>query len=139
MDACRRHDHMDVGVVIQLSAMGVQHGGKSGHTLQLLVILRKCFQQFLHTEKHQSIDDFLILPGQAAQLFGQCKGDQKILGGQLFVQLILNPLPAFMVLAMGTAPMSAGVRDKDLFLAVGVGTPGQHMMVGFFSTLLHGP
>jgi hypothetical protein len=32
-DACRRHDHMDMGVIIQFSTMGVQHRRKSCHTL----------------------------------------------------------------------------------------------------------
>ncbi len=102
---------MYVGVIIKFSGMGMQYRCKSGLTLQLLVILRKCFQKFLYTEKHQSIDDLLILPGQLAQLFGQGKGDQVILGWKLFVQLILNPLPTFMVLAMGAASMATGMRD----------------------------
>lgn len=137
MNACSWHDHMYVGVVIKFSGMGMQYRCKSGHTLQLLVILRKCFQKFLYTEKHQSIDDLLILPGQLAQLFGQGKGDQVILGWKLFVQLILNPLPAFMVLAMGAASMATGMRDIGLFLTAG--TPDQHMAIGLFSTLLHDP
>jgi hypothetical protein len=137
MDACCRHDHMYVGMIIQFSGLGMQYRCKSGDTLQLLVILRKCFQKFLYALKHQSIDGLLILLGQLAQLFGQGKGDQEILGWKLFVQLIFNPLPAFMVLAMGAASMATGMRDIGLFLTAG--TPDKHVTIGLFSTLLHGP
>jgi hypothetical protein len=34
-----------------------------------------------------------------------------------FIELSLQPLLAFMMLAMGTIAMTAGMRDEDLFFA----------------------
>jgi hypothetical protein len=57
--------------------------------------------------EHQGIDQFLIHPGKFTQLFWQGKGEQVILGWKLLVQLIFNPLPPFMILAMRTTPVAA--------------------------------
>jgi len=58
-----------------------------------------------------------MLPGQRPKLFGQGEGQQKILGWHLFFELPFQPLLAFMMLAMGTIAMAAGMRDEDLFFA----------------------
>ena len=59
----------------------------------------------------------LMLPGQRPKLFGQGEGQQKILGRHLFFELPFQPVLAFMMLAMGTIAMAAGMRDEDLFFA----------------------
>jgi len=89
--------------------------------------------------KHQGIDQFLIFPGKLSQLSGERKGDQIILGRQLFVELIFNPLLTFMILAMGTISMAAGMGYIAMSSTIVIGALGQHMRTMFFSTLFHGP
>jgi len=89
--------------------------------------------------KHQGINQFLIPPGKLSQLSGECKGEQIVLGRQLSVELIFNPLPAFMILAMGTISMTAGMGYIGMSSTIVISTPGQHMRTMFFSTLFHGP
>jgi hypothetical protein len=89
--------------------------------------------------KHQGIDQFLIFPGKLPQLSGECKGEQIVLGRQLFVELIFNPLPAFMILTMGTISMAAGMGYIAMSSTIVISAPGQHVRPMFFSTLFHGP
>ena len=70
---------------------------------------------------------FLVFPCNIPKLFGECKGDQIVLGRQPLAQLILDPLPVFMVLAMGTVPVATGMWNIDLFSAVVIGTLCQHV------------
>ena len=58
-----------------------------------------------------------MLSGQRPKFGRQGEGQQKILGRHLFVELPFQPLLAFMMLAMGTIAMAAGMRDEDLFIA----------------------
>lgn len=69
----------------------------------------------------------LIFPGKVPELFGEGKGDQVVLGWQSLAQLILDPLLIFMVLAMGTAPVTAGMRDIGELSAVVIGALCQHV------------
>ncbi|MDA3903970.1 MAG: hypothetical protein PF441_11050 [Desulfuromusa sp.] len=88
--------------------------------------------------KHQGIDQFLIFPGKLSQLFGERKGDQIILGRQLFVELIFNPLLTFMILAMGTISMTAGMGCIAMSSTILIGALSQYMRTRFFSALFHG-
>jgi hypothetical protein len=111
---------------------------KPCHSLQLFVILGKCFQKFLYTLKHQGINQFLIPPGKLSQLSRECKREQIVLGRQLFVELIFNPLLTFMILAMGTISMTAGMGYIAMSSTILIGALSQHMRTRFFSTLFHG-
>jgi len=97
--------------------MGMQYSGKSRCSTELFVVLGKRFQDILNTGKHQGIDCCLVFPGKIPELFREGKGDQIVLGRQPLAQLILDPLPVFMVLAMGTVPVATGMWDIDLFSA----------------------
>jgi len=89
--------------------------------------------------KHQGIDQFLIPPGKLSQLSGESKGEQIVLGRQLFVELIFNPLLTFMILAMGTISMTAGMGYIAKSSTIVISAPGQYMRTMFFSALFHGP
>jgi len=60
------------------------------------------------------------------------------LGRQLFVELIFNPLPTFMILAMGTISMTAGMGYIAMSSTIVISAPGQHVRTRFFSALFHG-
>ena len=97
--------------------MGVQYADGTGLSLQLWIVLREGFEGLPATTDHQVIKCTLVLPGQRPKLFWQSEGQQKILGGHLFVELPFQPLLALMMLAMRTIAMAAGMRDEDLFIA----------------------
>ena len=118
--------------------MGMQYSGKSRCSTELFVVLGKRFQDILNTGKHQGIDCCLIFPGKIPELFREGKGDQIVLGRQPLAQLILDPLPVFMVLAMRAIPMAAGMGNIGQFSAVMIGAVCKHMGAMLFSALLHG-
>lgn len=57
------------------------------------------------------------------------------MGRQPLTQLILDPLLAFMIMAMGTVPVAAGMGDIPVFFSVVTGAPDQHVGAIFLSTL----
>ena len=65
------------------------------------------------------------------------KGDQIVLGWQPLAQLILDPVPVFMVLAMGTVPVATGMWNIDLFSAVVIGTLCQHVRAMLMPAMRH--
>jgi hypothetical protein len=59
-----------------------------------------------------------MLPEQLTQLIGHGEGHQVIVNWQQFGPLTFQPLLAFMMLAMGTAPMPAGMGQVDPVVAI---------------------
>jgi len=127
IDARPRHDNMNVGVIVQFSAVGMEHDGKSGFTSEFLVVSGKDFQGILDTGKQNGVNCFLVSPGNIPELFGKGESDQIIRSRQAFVQLFFNPLAAFMVLAMGTVPVAAGMGNVGMHSTVLVRTLYQHV------------
>jgi len=117
--------------------MGMQHCCKSRFAPEFFVVLGKCFQDILNTGEHQRIDFLLIFPGKIPELAGKGKGDQVVLGRKKLAQLILNPLVAFMVLAMRTTPVAAGMGNIGLFSALVICALGQHVGAMLLPALLH--
>ena len=118
--------------------MGMEYGGEAGCSTELFVFSGKCFQEILDAGKHEGIDCCLIFPGKTPELLGEGKGDQIVLSRQPLAQLILDPLPIFMVLAMGTVSVATGMRNIDLFPAVVIRALRQHVRAIFLSALCHG-
>jgi len=67
-------------------------------------------------------------PCQRPELRRQCESQKKILGGNLFLELTFQPLLAFMVLAVRTVAMGAGMRHENL--AVALRALRQHLGTG---------
>ena len=118
--------------------MGMEYSGKPGCSTEPFVLFGKCFQETPDTGKHQGIDCCLIFPGKIPELFREGKGDQIVLSRQPLAQLILDPLPVFMVPALGTVPVATGMWNIDLLSAVVIGTLYQHVRAVPLSELHHG-
>jgi hypothetical protein len=84
----------------------------------------------LATVKHELINTFLVVFSQSPQLRRQGKRDHKVITRHLFFQLILNPHLRFMMLAMRTVAMTAGMRNKRLMVTVD--TADLHNRAEFF-------
>ena len=87
--------------------------------LELLVVFTKHPHALPAAEDHQGIEHALMLPSQWPELLGQGEGQEKILGGHLFLELTFQPLLALMVLAVRTVAMAAGVGHQNLAVALG--------------------
>ena len=118
--------------------MGMEYAGKTRCPTKLFVVLGECFQSIPDTGKHQGIDFSLMFPGEIPEEAGEGKGDQIVWSRQPLAQLIFDPLLIFMVLAMGTVPVTAGMWNIDLFSAVVIGALCQHVRAMFLSALRHG-
>jgi len=99
--------------------MGVQDRYAARRTLELPVVVSKHPHCLPATAGHQCIERALVPPCQRPELLGQGERQKKILGGHLLLELTCQPLLAFMVLAVRTVAMAAGMRHENLAVALG--------------------
>ncbi len=97
--------------------MGVQDRDGTRRTVELLIVLTKRLHGFPATASHQRIERTLMPPCQRPEFLGQGESQKKILGRHLFLELTLKPLLTFMVLAVGTVAMAAGMRHEGQVVA----------------------
>ena len=114
-----RHDQMHMGMIVEPTRMGMQDRNGARHALQPLVVMTEAAHGLPDTADHPIIEGALVLPGQGPELGRQGEGQQKILGRDLLLELTLQPLLAFMVLAMRAVAMTTGVRHQDLMVTGG--------------------
>jgi hypothetical protein len=117
----------------------MKYSGEPGCSAKLFIVPGEGFQSILNTIKHQGLDNFLASPCQVPKLLGQGKGDQVVFGREALVQLIFDPLLIFMILAMGTVPVAAGMGNIFFFTAVMIGALRQHVRAMLLSALNHVP
>ena len=98
--------------------MGVQDRYGARGSLKLLVVQGERVHRLPATADHQGIERALMPPCQRPELLGQGESQKKILGGNLFLELTFQPLLAFMVLAVRTVAMGAGMRHENLAVAL---------------------
>ena len=99
--------------------MGMQDRDGARHALQLFVVVTEGAYGFPATADHQIIEGALMLPGQRSEFGRQGKGQKEVIGRDSLPELTLQPLLALMMLAMGTVPMTTGVRHKDPMITSG--------------------
>ncbi len=73
-DCRRRHDQMDMGVVVEAARMGMQHGDGAGGALKLAVIEAEGAHGRPTALHHQVIEGALMAPGQSPQLGREGEG-----------------------------------------------------------------
>ena len=127
-----------MGMITQGSGVGMEYGGKSRFASEFSVVSGKGLQGISDTGKHEGVDRLLISPGKILELPGDGECDQVIRGRQPFVQLLFDPLAAFMVLAMRAVPVSAGMGNVGQCSAVMVRTARQHVRTVFLPASGHG-
>ena len=115
IDARPGHDHMDVGMIVKGSGMGMENGGETWGSAEFLVVFGKRFQDFLYCGEHQGIDCALISPRQVTELLRDGKGDQVVLAWQTLADLVFYPLLTFVLLTMRAVSVAAGVGNVALF------------------------
>jgi len=116
----------------------MKYGRKSGFTSELFVISGKGLQGIPDTVEQKGVDRLLISPGKIPELLGNGECDQVIRSRQPFVQLLFDPLAAFMILAMRAVPVAAGVGNVGQSSTVMVRTARQDVRTVLVPALLHG-
>ena len=116
VDRCRRHDEMNMGVIIQSARVRMQHCDGAGRALKLSVVLAEGMHRLPTTPHEQIVDEALVRPGQCPEFCGQGECQQKVLGGHLLPHLAFQPLLTLMMLAVRAMAMAAGMRHPLLML-----------------------
>jgi hypothetical protein len=98
---------MNMRMVVKASCVGMKDGGESRSSSELFVVSGEGLQDILDHQKHQGIDGSLVPPGKLSELARKGEGNQVVCTWQQFTKLLVNPLLALMVLAMGTVSVAA--------------------------------
>lgn len=104
-----RHDQMDMGVVVKPAAVGVQHRMGTGSPFEPWIPAGKGGDGLQDSFQHEIIGDALMLSEHLTHFTGHGEGHQIIVNWQQLGALEFQPLLAFIMLAVGTAPTSEGM------------------------------
>ena len=117
IDSGGRHDQMDVGMVVQAAGMGVQDGNRPGRALQVLVVEAEGPHRLPGALDERAIERALMGEGEGAKLRRQGERQQEVLARHQGLELALQPLLAFVMLAVRTGAVAAGMGHKHPLLA----------------------
>jgi hypothetical protein len=111
-EATARDDVVEVRVVLQLPAPGMQDAGEpwQGGADEALV-LGQPLEGCCRGVKHGLVGGALMGADERSQGLRDGEGHQEVRPGQLFVEVVLKPLLGFMLLALGAVPVAAGMLD----------------------------
>lgn len=105
---------MDMRVVVEAACVRVQHGDGSGRALQLPVVPAEAVHRFPGAAHQEVEDDIGAGRRESAQMGGQGKGQQKIVGRDQTLHLAFQPLLALVVVTIRAKAMAAGMRHQLL-------------------------
>ena len=117
VDCRRRHHQMDVGMKLQLARVRMQHRDGAGCAPQLFVVLAEGAHRLPGAAHEQIVDDALVRKDERPEFRGQGEGQEKVLGGDLLLQLPFQPLLTLIVLTVGAVAVAAGMRHQFLLRA----------------------
>ena len=111
-NSAARHDVVDVGMVLKSSSPGVEHAEEAWEIgTDVFGISDELVDRRRGRLKQSRVPEALVLANEGTQLFGDCKGDQEMMPWQLALDLSLEPLLRFTVLAGGTVTIAAGGKE----------------------------
>jgi hypothetical protein len=99
---------MDVGMIIQASAMRMQHCGHADVGAKIFGIQAKIFQCAGSTRKKKVINKGLVIPRQESQLIGKRKGDHEVFHRQELLLPAIEPKGSLMIPALRAVAVAAG-------------------------------
>ena len=106
---------MDVGVVLELSAPGMQD---TGETRQVrpneALVLSQPLEGRCRGLKQGVVREALMRADKWTQGLRDGEGDEEVWPGELFLQVVLEPLLGFMLLTLGTVTVATGMIDAVL-------------------------
>jgi hypothetical protein len=109
---------MDVRVVLQLPAPGVQDPGEPREVRpDETRIGGQPLEGHGRRLKHSVVREALMRADKGPQGLRDGEGEEEVRPGQLFFQVLLEPLLSFMLLALGTVAVATGMIDTVVFAA----------------------
>ena len=128
-------------MIRELSAPGRQDTSKTGESsADEAGIAGEAFEGFRRRLEHGLGGQPGMRAAEGAQGFRDGKGDEEGRSWELFVELLVEPLPRLLVLTLGTMAMAAGLRETVLLstalagikaVAVGTGATCADSLHGF--------
>ena len=104
-----------MGVILQLPAPGVQHAEEPGGVgPQELRIGGELLDRGGGGLEQRAVADALMAADESAQLLGHREGEHEVVGGQLALQLGVQPGIGLVLLAAGTVAVAAAARQQAL-------------------------
>ena len=111
-EATARDDGVDVGVVLELPAPGMQDTGEPREVgPDEALVVGEPFEGRGRGVKHGLVREALMRADEGAQGLRDGEGEEEVRPGQLFVQVVLEPLLGFMLLTLGAVAVATGMID----------------------------
>ena len=111
---------VDVRMILELAAPGVQDAGKAGQIgTEQARIARQLLEGLGRGLKQGVITWAFMGAEKAPQRLGHGEGEQEVGHGQLMGLLVEDPLTGFMLLALRTVAIAAGAMDEMFLTAIG--------------------
>jgi hypothetical protein len=106
---------MDVRVVLELPAPRMQDTGETREVRpDETLVFGEPFEGFRRGVEHGVVPEALMRAEKGAQGFRDGEGKEKVRSGELFLQVVLEPLLGFMLLTLGTVAVATGMIDAVL-------------------------
>jgi hypothetical protein len=105
-------DVVDMGVILQGTPPGVEDAKESREiTADILLIRGEFFDSLGGGLEEGRVSHPLVFANEGAQIFGDGKGEQEMMTGELAFDLFFQPLAGFMVLTRRAMAISTGAID----------------------------
>ena len=114
-EATARDDVVDVGVVLELPAPGMEDAGKAREVRpDKALVFGEAFEGVRGCLEQGRIGSALRRAEKGSEGFRDGEGEEKVRPGKLFVELFVEPVLGFVVLTLGAGAIAAGVVDAVL-------------------------
>ena len=109
-EAPTRDDGVDVGVVLELPAPGMEDAGKPWEIgPDETLVLGQPFEGHGRRVKHRLVCGALMRADEGAKRLRDREGEEEVRPWELFVEVVLAPLLGFMLRALGTVAVATGM------------------------------
>ena len=103
---------MDVRVVLELSAPGMQDTGKPRERCpDKTFVFGEPFERLRRGGEQGVVREALMRADEGSERLRHGEGEEEVRPGQLFVQVVLEPLLGLMLLTLGTVAVATGMID----------------------------
>ena len=103
---------MDVRVVLELSAPGMQHTGKPRERCpDQTLVFGEPFESLRRGGEQGVVREALRRADEGSERLRHGEGEEEVRPGQLFVQVVLEPVLGLRLLTLGTVAVATGMID----------------------------
>ena len=111
---------VDVGVVLELPAPGMQDTGKTRELRpEEALVFGEPFEGRCRRLKQGLVRGALMRADEGSERLRDGKGEEEVRPGQLLLEVVCEPLLGFMLLALGTVAVATGMLDAVVLATTG--------------------